>query len=445
MQIFNFKCLKKYVIQSIIPVFILNSVLIFSYYNVHDLYSKINYDIVKKIAICSKDMLNQNVIICDIIGCNYIINNNSTVVVNEKFNYINNATYQDYKNYEHRGMILDLKDEKIIVNVDLDNIKPVVLKTFISINLMVFLINFVFFARNEIQNRRKQVLYLVSTESSIHEKNMRLLTENIHHELNTPIAIISGLTKRLKRKLNDLNKTDGTCSLTDYNELIYGDKNEFEQIDACIEQVNSVLLRMSNFKHLRYSNGNKSIFDIASYSANSMSVLKKYNFKIYIDQDLKNYSLRGTLENGDLLGILSNHFKNSIEAMSTVINLSYNYNDGKLKLFITDNGVGIRDYQTGLLLTKDKLDIVFQPYYSTKDVDGNSAVQNIGFIGYSKKLIHDIIDFFKIEEDLKKKYRGFGLYYIKELLNDHRGDVRLRETSEKGTVFELTVQAKRKE
>jgi len=444
MQIINLKFFKKYILQSIIPIFILNSVLIFSYYIIHDLYSKINYNIVKKIATCSKDMPNSSQLICDVIGCNYIINNN-TVITHKDYTYLNNATYSTHKNYETYGMILDLKEEKIIVNVDLDKVFPVVVKTFILINLMVFLIHFVFFARNEIQNRRKQVMYLLSTESSIQEKNMRLLTENIHHELNTPIAIISGLSKRLKRKLDDLYKTDGACGLNDYSDLLYGDKNEFEQIDACIEQVNSVLLRMSNFKHLRYSNGNKTIFDIANYSANSMSVLKKYNFKIYIDEDLKLYSLKGTLKNGDLLGILSNHFRNSIEAMSTVINLSCRFENDKLKLFITDNGVGIRDYRTGLLLTKDKLDIVFQPYYSTKDIDGNLTVQNIGFIGYSKKLINDIIGFFKIEEDLKKEYRGFGLYYIKELLNDHRGDVRLRETSEKGTVFELTVQAKRKE
>ncbi len=296
----------------------------------------------------------------------------------------------------------------------------------LTINL-IFLITYTFvFLFIEFKSRRRKLLDMVSTSNTLREKNMQILTENIHHELNTPVAIIQGNIRKLEIEMSKKDRCN-SCRLN-FN-------FDFEQIYASIEQVDTVLQRMSNFKNLKYSNGNKNLMNIIDYSANSMGIYKKSNFEIEIDPELKNYKLIGSLKNGDLLNIVSNHFRNSIEANSTriITEAKFDEKHGLMHLYIIDNGNGLRDPSTGLLLTKDKYPDIFKPYYSSKDSKGKTIIREskgaiidttIRYLPFHKKRSNEVI-------------RGVGLYLNKELLTEKGGKLKLRETTEKGTVFEI--------
>lgn len=303
-----------------------------------------------------------------------------------------------------------------------------ILYSYSKLNIIFLLTYIIVFGIIEYKARRKRFLELVSTSNSLREKNMQILTENIHHELNTPVAIIQGNIKRLE---NDLKKVTSCNACTLCFNL------DFEQIYSSIEQIDTVLQRMSNFKNLKYSNGNKTLMDIVGYSSNSMSIYKKSNFEIDMDPNLENYKLTGQLKNGDLLNVVSNHFRNSIEANATKIITQAKYDQKRrtMHLYIIDNGTGLRDPDTGLLLSPEKYDNIFKPYYSSKDDLGISKVRDSN--GPVIDFIIKITSMFKRRKVLANR-RGVGLYLNKELLNEKGGNLVLRETSINGTVFEIT-------
>ena len=303
------------------------------------------------------------------------------------------------------------------------------------IGLFFILITLVFIVM-EIKEHRRKMLDMMSTSNSLREKNMQILTENIHHELNTPVAIIQGNIKLLEISTSTKKSS---CNLCEHNIDF-----DFDLIYSSIEQIDTVLQRMSNFKNLKYSNGNKTIMDIISYSANSMSIYKAANFKIDIDSTFKNFKLKhglNNLKNGDLLNIISNHCRNSLEASSTKIKIQCSYDKltEKLHIFIIDNGTGLRDPSTGLALDPSKYNDIFKDYYTSKNDIGESLVKES-----TGKFNDFILKFKKVMTIKSKNYqnknaRGVGLYLNKELLRENMGDLQLRETSSNGTVFEIVI------
>lgn len=302
---------------------------------------------------------------------------------------------------------------------------------YIDTNILFIILYILMFLIFEFKNRRKKVLELMDTSNTLREKNMQILTENIHHELNTPVAIIQGNIKKLEIEMNSSNNNKN-CPDDTYTRSFYFD---FGQIYSSIEQIDTVLSRMSNFKNLKYSNGNKNLLDIIGYSSNSMSIYKKANFEIEVDPELRKYRLAGPLKNGDLLNIVSNHFRNSLEAGASriVTQAKYDASTKTMHLYIIDNGVGLRDKETGLPLDKSKYNDIFKPYYTSKDNKGTSKVHEPQ--GFLKDSILKILSTFKNPTDVN--VRGVGLYLNKQLLTEKNGDLILRETSSNGTVFEI--------
>jgi K+-sensing histidine kinase KdpD len=114
-----------------------------------------------------------------------------------------------------------------------------------------------------------------------------------------------------------------------------------------------------------------------------------------------------------------------------------------LYLYIVDNGTGVKGLN-GQLIPPNKYDCVFDPYWSTKNEKGEFI---FGQIEESRSWIKRKISHFRA--DLKiwlnpgsyGKIRGIGLYLNRQFLLDAGGDIKLIETSEKGTVFVLKLPA----
>ena len=454
-SLFNTSTLVDYIKYSIIMLMVIN-IIMFSNFYILGKYQTLD-DISTLTAYKSYYPESDVQKICIITNCHkidyygkiyHMSEDGSLIQTNEKIlnssNILNFRSYQITSNfnvaYKVDGIVIEVN------NVDLVN---KVINLYIIINVMFMILYSIFFFNNRYREKRKRMLLMMGTEGSLREQNMRILTENIHHELNTPVAIIRGTLKKLeldilteKTKFTDTVKKG--CSSCNINKKMVID---FPELNYCLDQIETVLQRMSNFKQIKYSNGNKTIMDIVKYSANSMNIYKRSNFKITQDTDLINYNIVGDLSNGDLMNIVSNHLRNSLEASSTriVIGSKYvpdkkNNHTGKLHMFITDNGIGVRDRRTGLPLDNKSLDDVFKPYYSTKDNNGKNKKEHINITGFKKIMVIVKSWFEEVEEN--SEIRGVGLYLNKQMLIDNGGDLILRETSDKGTVFEIVVAVK---
>jgi len=252
------------------------------------------------------------------------------------------------------------------------------------------------------------------------QNSMTILTENIHHELNSPLKVLELNCKKLKQFLLYFlsekyigKKIDNIEEFKKYieKEKIYyfnykNGKYSFYQLfeifelsNTSLEQIKSILQNMANFKQLRYSNGNKSIYNLIEGAYKILNIISDHNFEIEIDKKLKNYKInhQSGLKNADLLNVLLNHFKNSIEANATKIevfieNIKGNY----LLLNIKDNGNGIPDY-----IVCD----LFSPNKSSKS-------DTIGLRGNGLFLNQRILESFGGNIKLKKTKIGEGTEFI---------------------------------
>jgi sensor histidine kinase regulating citrate/malate metabolism len=127
------------------------------------------------------------------------------------------------------------------------------------------------------------------------------------------------------------------------------------------------------------------------------------NFETTVDKRLNDFSLLSEgLKNADLLSILLNHFKNSLEAdASKILVLFSSFDKGKLSIRIIDNGNGIPE---------EAQSKIFKANFSTKI--GDSGI------------------------------RGNGMYLNKHIISGVGGDIKLIGSSNRGTTIELTFPAK---
>jgi len=257
------------------------------------------------------------------------------------------------------------------------------------------------------KEREENIIQSAGSEALLANKTMINITENIHHELNTPLEVIDNKLEKIYRIVSkfieeedryittiDSIPEDRRKRIKKINSL----KKDFDFIKMSSEQIYSVLEKMKGFKHLRYSNGNKTLYNIIDGGFKIINISNS-NFNYSIDEELCFYSLMSKkIKNADLLSIVINHFKNSLEAGASKLIVKFiSFENNIVKIRILDNGSGIPDYAKKS---------IFLPNFSTKS-DDNSI-------------------------------RGNGMYLNKYILNTSGGDVRLVSSSNKGTTIELS-------
>lgn len=349
-----------------------------------------------------------------------------------------------------------------IVFDDSNYIKNIAKAVYYNITIMLFIFTITYFS---------YIYYLEKTnmverrtyELELEGKLQRTLTESAHHEMLMPLAVIKTLFNDFVKQLYPCKHTgNGICEF-----IINGKnadaltatcvtrnksysrgvdviaKNYFNKINLAIEQLESVLMQMSETKHIKYSNGNKSIHELllnALYTANSGSVNKlTINMRKEDELLLKKYAVKKPLNNGNVLNIFNNHITNSRDAKSSVVKIKVSISkSGYMDVFIGDNGVGIRDKYNRII----SVDKVFNNGYSTKDQNGNSIVVENTILNKLKDWIYSLFNNNNIQTT---SFRGVGLYINKKILLKAGGDVNLIDTSVNGTVFKITLPIKRTE
>jgi len=281
--------------------------------------------------------------------------------------------------------------------------------SYFYIVVIVFLIVFVSNLLIDYINYRKKYLLNVLNLSSISaNKSLMNITENISHELSTPLEVITFKMYKIMNFIDLMIKDIQRrveCPDPDKNPCLrrlYDIREDFTYVESSIEQISNILNKMKGFKSIKYSNGNKTLYDVIETAFKIMTISHK-DFKWNIDVKFKEYNLdcKNCISNADFLNILINHIKNSLEANSTLIEAKFiRYSDPYVYMFISDNGTGI---------PKEFIPKIFIPNISTKT---------------------KVLDI-----------RGNGLYINLSILKTSGGNIRLIKTNNQGTIFELKVKA----
>lgn len=319
--------------------------------------------------------------------------------------------------------------------------------TFMS-TLTFFIIMLTMAYRVRVTEKKKDVYEKAILRNDLETRLQRDITESLHHEMGTPLAIIRTLTMELFKNMYPCEVTrTGMCDLKMYKKEIkecsncpanVGMRREFDkkalsyydQIMLASDSLYALQTLVGKGKHINYSNGTTSIFEIVNNviaSSNGFRVRKvtpHFKNKEILDM----YSCRG-LANGELLIIVNSMILNSIEAKSTCIEVSACINKDTMELFIRDNGSGVRDVNDKVVTDYG----IFNYGYSTKNKSG----ENIQVKGLFNKILNKLNLYNKQNQE-----RGAGLSISKRMLQKSNGDIMLLGTSKNGTTFKVIIPIK---
>ena len=304
----------------------------------------------------------------------------------------------------------------ILKNIKFDNFLLIILSIILLESVIWLYYVYKVIKDNE---EEKCIFKRTNLEAMATQNSMSILTENIHHELNSPLKVAESKYKNLKclvlfyiskyyfghfnddeeRIKNELKEKD--IKIQFKNGVLTPDKlfENFELLETSTEQIKSVLNNMASFKQLRYSNGNKTIFDLIDGASKIMRVIIDHPFKLEIDEKLKNYKIDhiSGLKNADFLNIILNHFKNSIEANATELKVfKENLKGRHILINIKDNGNGIPD---------EFKEQIFLP-------DKSSKQDSIGLRGNGLFLNQKLLELFDGDIRLKRSIVGEGTEFV---------------------------------
>lgn len=242
-------------------------------------------------------------------------------------------------------------------------------------------------------------------ESTLYFQSMVMISENLHHELNTPLAVINSKVEKLHKIYNHIAAVS-----VDFSENEDMDKalfeiitngiiidKDFNLIATSLDQIEDILNRMKQFKTLRHHSSNNSLFDVIQATFDVLSVTNPEKFLYKIDADFRKYTLNNDyLQNGEFTNMLLNFAKNSLEANAQSLNVTAGLiKNDTLTAYFADNGNGVEEQHISKMFSKDS--------------------------------------------SSKGTKRGNGLYINKFILDSSQGGCRLYHTSTEGTIFEIKV------
>ena len=247
--------------------------------------------------------------------------------------------------------------------------------------------------------KEQHVLNTAGSEALMANNSMIMITENIHHELNTPLEVIDNKIEKIHRLIKRyVNVNDNYPNRREIDLKYIQLEEDFNFIKMSTEQIYNILEKMKEYKHLRYSNGNKSLLDIVS-GAFKMIEISNSDYTYEMDKELINYGVAGKITNSDLLNVFINHIKNSLEAGSSKVYVVINS--------VTDTHINVRIIDNGDGIDPKSIKSIFSPNFSTKT--------------------------------LEEETRGNGMYLNKHLMVSNGGNVSIVDTSRGGTTIEIKI------
>lgn len=389
--------------------------------------------------------------ICGYVNCNAIVNEGNYYRVTEGGLIHVDVSEVDVEilfSYLNRNLDTVITIEGNTYVVSNSNTLYYINKLLISTSMAIFIIAFFIILKLRISEVIKDNNNRDSLKNDLEAKLQRDITESLHHEMGTPLAIIKTLTDEILKNIYpcDLSKNDNVClykvkgvedesckfciSNNHRRKIDNNVVNYYDQIMLAVDTLTTLQNLIGKSKKINYSNGNVSIFEIINnviLSSNQFRIKKiapTYTNKGLLDV----YSCRG-INNGEMLIIFNNMTLNSIEANASKLFISAEVKKDMLELTIADNGSGIRDINNNVIKDFN----IFNYGYSTKNQNSeNIYIKNIfiRFLYKIKLLTND------------NEFRGAGLSLCRNILKKNGGDIVLIDTTKNGTTFKLIIPTK---
>lgn len=216
------------------------------------------------------------------------------------------------------------------------------------------------------------------------------LSATVAHELNNPLEGILTFSKLISKKLTSENK-DGYAKLIQYTQMIS------DEASRCGKIVKDLLL----FSHTDSEEFIES--DLINLLDKSISLINHHfeinNIELEEKYDAKDITLKCNPQK--IQQMMISLLINAIESMS-------GKSEGKITIKLTkeDCKAVIRISDCGMGISEKDLPHIFEPFYTTKEMS---------------------------------KSTGLGLSIVYGIVNQHKGQIVVEETSIKGTTFKISL------
>lgn len=395
-------------------------------------------------------------LICNVVSCkyakyedsNFILKNGILEETNDKINtlkvfYLFNSDYDTVVKYQDNTYFIINNDKFLRI------LFFILLISSIAIFGIFFVMSIIIYALEAKRNIMEKSILKNNLESRL----QRDMTESLHHEMGTPLAVISTLIEEIYKMLYPCKHTSSKlCSFKTKNEymsycnscIMFSGQNRnidviatkyYEKIMLSINSLNVIQNTIGESKHIKYSNGTVSLLEIITNVISSNNCYKVYKIEAEISNKdlLDKYACGVGLQNGEMLLVLNAMINNSIEAKANKMFVSavLSKSEDIMEILIQDNGRGIRD-RDGHIVNDIN---IFNYGYSTKTRDGETLKPKNKIEKFMDKL-------FDVNNIDVANERGVGLSVNKRILNKSSGDITLISTDEHGTLFKITIPIK---
>ena len=392
-------------------------------------------------------------LLCKAVDCVYIQNNNTLVYESDRPDHTEYLRGVELKSYlDNENKYLNIRTIDVQANADnyeigicYDDYITSIINRLRYLAWLIIIPILTYYIVRVYGIEKKSLLEKRNYKYTIEGQIQRNLTESLYHELNNPMSIIRTLIEDLYESIfycdvtntmckrmtnpNDKSNKDIPCECK-FTDLKYRNiANHYEIINSALDQIHSTITIMADVKVIKYNTNDASIYTVITNAISSCNILNvvKLTPSYGSLEILNSYSLTGKLNNGDLLNALTVLINNAVEAQSTKLDITASITEDKrMHIYIKDNGTGVKNKDGVVTLDNS----IFNYGKSTKD-----KVK----VSWLTKLLY------KIGIDItgkKQGVRGAGLALSKELLNHNNGDILLKETTPKGSVFEIIVPVK---
>lgn len=211
------------------------------------------------------------------------------------------------------------------------------------------------------------------------------LTADIAHEIRNPLTSIGGFARRLNKKLTELTKEK------EYTELIISEVNRLERI---LKDV------LAFSRDARYNLVNRDINEVVEDALRTFTDLCCEQ-SIKVEKDIDSALPLILIDKDHVKQAINNLISNAIDAMPGGGTL-------RIRTFMEElykvNYVAVEISDTGVGIPSEKLDMIFEPFYTTKEIGRGT---------------------------------GLGLSLCKKIIDEHQGLIRIESELGKGTSVKL--------
>ena len=260
-------------------------------------------------------------------------------------------------------------------------------------------------------------------ESMVEEKNRQLvgqeklaiigrMIQGIAHNLKTPLGVIKNSNLVIERKRERISDDPAVDSLSDKNRnLLTSIASDTELVGKAHKQIMGIINNLMIKSRMDQNQGVEKIDvnslidqEIAFFQANS-----QFKHKVTKEVDLAEGLPQIAIIYTNLAQVIENLIVNALHAM-------WDHSDQRLgfKTSMTDTAIHIEISDSGVGIPADKLDKIFDPFYTSKPLKGEG-------------------------KNGEPTGTGLGLYTCRELLKPFDGTIEVESVVGQGSTFRVVL------